>query len=274
MLAAVSAARSGRTRLDESSAALERLTAAQLATRLPTFWMHGRARRGLGQLEAALADLRRGAELAERTGRERVLVILTIETVATLIELGRIAEATAVAEEGVERARLAGNARILLWAQCALASARLAAGDVAAALQHAGEAAATGTQADFHAAGQPGWILGAALVAAGNPERGRDQLLDALPAVLPVDRPAATADLVEAHLACGDVDAAEQALAAAGPGHRAVARVLLARGRPREAVGRGARREPPARRSSRPARGSPRAARSRPPANATRPARR
>ena len=197
--------------------------------------MHGRARRGLGQLEASLADLRRGAELAERTGRERVLVILTIETVATLIELGRIADATAVAEEGVERARLAGNARILLWAQCARASARLAAGDVAAALQDAGEAAATGTQADFHAAGQPGWILGAALVAAGNPERGRDQLLDALPAVLPVDRPAATADLVEAHLACGDVDAAEQALAAPVL-DIARSAVLLARGRPREAV--------------------------------------
>ena len=271
VLAAVSAG-GGPERLDESSAALERLTAAQLATRLPTFWMHGRARRGLGQLDASLADLQRGAELAERTGRERVLVILTIESVATLIELGRIADATAVAEEGVERARLAGNARILLWAQCARASARLAAGDVAAALQDAGEAAATGTQADFHAAGQPGWILGAALVAAGNPERGRDQLLDALPAVLPVDRPAATADLVEAHLACGDVDAAEQALAAPVL-DIARSAVLLARGRPREAVD-AARTAPPARRSSRPARGSPRAARSRPRANATRPARR
>ena len=241
-LATVSAGGSeAARRLDESSAALERLTAAQLATRLPAFWMQGRAHRGLGQLEAALTDLRRGAELAERTGRERVLVILTIESAATLVELGRIADATAAGEEGVERARLAGNARILLWAQCALASARLAAGDIGAALQHAGEAAAMGTEADFHSAGQPGWCLGVALVAAGNPERGRDQLLDALPRVLPVDRPAATTDLVEAHLACADADAAEQALAAAGPVEAPVlgiarSAVLLAGGRPLEAV--------------------------------------
>ena len=245
-LAAVSAADrpDGERWLEESSAALERLSAAQLQTRLPAFWMQGRARRGLGQFEAALADLRRGAELAERTGRERVLLMLTIESVATLVELGRIAEATAAGEEGVERARLAGSARILLWAQCALASARLAAGDVAAALRLAGDAAAAGTRPDFHAAGQPGWCLGAALVAAGNPQRGREQMLDAfggpgLPGVLPVDRPAATADLVEAHLACGDVDAAEQALAglAAAP-ILDIARsaVLLARERPREAV--------------------------------------
>ncbi len=241
-LAAVSAADrpDGERWLDESSAALEQLSEAQLQTRLPAFWMQGRARRGLGQFEAALADLRRGAELAERTGRERVLLMLTIESVATLVELGRIAEATAAAEEGVERARLAGSARILLWAQCELASARLAAGDVAAALRHAGDAAAAGTRPDFHAAGQPGWCLGTALVAAGNPQRGREEMLSAfggpgLPGVLPVDRPAATADLVEAHLACGDVDAAEQALAGPALGIARSA-VLLARERPREAV--------------------------------------
>ena len=67
--------------------------------------------------------------------------MLTIESVATLIELGRLAEATATAEEGVELARLSGQPRMLLWAHSALASARLVAGDVAGALRHAGEAA-------------------------------------------------------------------------------------------------------------------------------------
>ena len=76
-------------RLDASAAALERLTPGQLATRLPALWMHGRARRALGRFEAALADLRRGAALAADTGRERVLLVLTIESVAPLIELGR-----------------------------------------------------------------------------------------------------------------------------------------------------------------------------------------
>ena len=67
---------------------------------------------------------------------------LTVERVAVLIELGRLAEATAAAEQGVELARLAGNPPMLLWARCALSSARLAAGDVGAAVQHAEVAAA------------------------------------------------------------------------------------------------------------------------------------
>ena len=44
-----------RRRLEESAAALERLTPDQLATRLPALWMHGRAHRVLGRFDAALA---------------------------------------------------------------------------------------------------------------------------------------------------------------------------------------------------------------------------
>ena len=136
-LASVSAAEGAAAahRLDESAAALERLTPEQLATRLPAFWMHGRARRALGELDASLADLTRGAAIAAETGRERILLILTVESVATLIELGRLSEAGAAAEEGLERARLAGSPRMVLWAQSMLAAARLAAGDVGAALR-------------------------------------------------------------------------------------------------------------------------------------------
>lgn len=75
-------------------------------------------------------------------------------------------------------------------------------------------------------AGHPGWCLGAALTAAGNPDRDVPAMLDAfggpeLPRVLPADRPAASADLVEAQLALGDIEAAEAALARA---HVAAAR--------------------------------------------------
>jgi DNA-binding NarL/FixJ family response regulator len=208
-----------RERLDESAAALERLTVEQLTTRLPALWMHGRARRALGQFEASLADLERGAAIAAETGRERVLLILTVESVATLTELGRLADACAAGEEGVELARLAGNPRMLLWAHSALASALVAAGDAPAALRNAREAGETGVRGDFHAAGQPGWCLGAALTAAGNPEEAVAAMQQAfggpaLDAVLPADRPAAAADLVEAQLACGEIAAAEQVLAA------------------------------------------------------------
>jgi ATP/maltotriose-dependent transcriptional regulator MalT len=244
--------------LHESTEALERLSGEQLATRLPAFWMHGRARSALGQFESALADFERGTAIAADTGRESILLLLSVESVQTLIELGRLREADAAAEEGVERARLSGIPRALLWALSALATARLAAGDVQGALQHAREAAAINTPPGFHAAGQPGWCLGAALTAAGNPEQAVPAMRDAfggaaLAAVLPAQRPSAAADLVEAQLACGDIAAAEETLecgeAAAsrsGTGWAAgvigVARVaaLVARGRTREAAKVGA----------------------------------
>jgi hypothetical protein len=121
-------------------------------------------------------------------------------------------------------------------------------------MRHAGEAAQSGIRPDVHAAGQPGWCLGAALLAAGNPDHAVDAMLDsfggpALPHVLPADRPAAAADLVDAQLARGDVEAAEKSLAhgeaaaaaaatawAAALTGLARAAVLLARERPEEAV--------------------------------------
>jgi DNA-binding NarL/FixJ family response regulator len=226
--------------VEEAAAALERLSPEQLVTRLPAFWMLGRSRRGLGQLERALAELDRGAALALETGRDNVRLQLTVERAGVLIELGRLAEATAAAEQGIELARLAGNPPMLLWARCALSSAALAAGDVAAAVEHARAAAASGVSADFHAAGQPGWCLGAAITAAGNPAEGAAAMLESfggpdLPAVLPVDRPAAAADLVEARLAAGDVEGAARAVTLRRAGHARSA-VLLAQGRAREAV--------------------------------------
>ena len=238
----------------EAAATLERLTPQQLATRLPAFWMLGRARRALGRFEAALADLERGAAIAASTGRERVLLMATIESASTLIELGRIADATAAAEEGVELARLAGNPRMLLWAESVLSAAHLAAGDVGAALRHAEEAARIETEPDLYAAGQPGWCLAAALTAAGNAERAVAVMMNAfggaeLSRALPADRPAAAADLVETQLALGDVAAAERALAsgdaaaeragtswAAAVAGIARAAVLLARGEAEEAA--------------------------------------
>ena len=106
-----------------------------------------------------------------------------------------------------------------------------------------------------------------------------------LAAVLPVDRPAAAADLVEAQLACGDVAAAERALSAGEaaaarsgtpgrrPDRRRPLRVLLAQARPDEAAAAAAeaRGPPPAPRSRRARARSPRVARSPRPGGARRP---
>ena len=240
--------------VDESTLALGRLSGEQLATRLPGLWMQGRARHWLGQFEAALGDLERGLSMAAATGRESVELLLTVEKVATQVELGRLQEAVATGEEGLERARLSSNGTMLLWAHSALASALLAAGEVQAALQHATDAAETGAPPGFHAAGQPGWCMGATLTAAGNPERGSDALLEAfggpdLSALVPVQVARAAADLAEAQLAAGDLEAAETTVAAGeaaasragtdwalGVARLARAGLLLARGEAKEAA--------------------------------------
>ena len=191
--------------IDAAAAALERLSPAQLATRLPAFWMIARARRALGQLAPALADLERGAAIAAETGRENVLVQLTIETAVTLVELGRLEEAIAAAEQGLELALLAANPRVLLWAHCTLSAARLAAGDVAAALHHADGRGRVRRAARLPRRRPARLVPGRGVDSGGNPERAVAAMLDSfgasLDAVLPVDRPAAAADLAAAQLA-------------------------------------------------------------------------
>ncbi len=228
ILARVADARAGENAgsLEQAAGELERLTVEQLATRLPALWMLARSRRMTGDFAGGLADLKRGLALAAETERETVRLLFAVESVGVLAELGRLKDADEMAGEGVELARLAGSPPLLLWAQSALSCVRLAAGDVGSAMREAREAHSSGTRPDFCATGQPGWSLGLALAASGEPERGAQVLLEALGGaelrlVLPAERPAAAADLVEVLLACDRSDEAEQVLAS---GEQAAAR--------------------------------------------------
>jgi len=228
LLARVADARAGETggSLEQAAGELDRLTGEQLATRLPALWMLARARRMTGDFAGGLADLERGLALAAQTERETVRLLLAVESAGVLAELGRLKDAGEMAEQGVELARLAGSPPLLLWAQSALSRARLAAGDVGPALREAREAHSSGARPDFCATGQPGWSLGLALAASGEPEPGAQMMLQALGGaelrlVLPAERPAAAADLVEVLLACDRPDEAGQVLAS---GEQAAAR--------------------------------------------------
>jgi DNA-binding NarL/FixJ family response regulator len=177
--------------LAESAALLERLTADELATRLPALWMHARARRLLGHPGAALADLERGAALAARTGREIQLVAIGVETALALTDLGRLPEALDAAADARERARLSGHPGRLAWAACAEAAVQLALGQPDLDLIDDADPGLAGT-------GLPGWVRGATLTALGRPDEGAEAIRAALPHLIPADRPAATADLAEA----------------------------------------------------------------------------
>ena len=130
--------RAGADRLAESAAALERLSAGQLATRLPAFWMHGRARRGARRLRGGARRPR--ARRRDRGGhgaRARRCSSSPSSPWRRWSSSGASTRRPPRARRASSAPRLAGNPRMLLWAHCALASARLAAGDVAAALRHA-----------------------------------------------------------------------------------------------------------------------------------------
>jgi DNA-binding NarL/FixJ family response regulator len=252
-LAAAAAPGAGEAR-ELAGAAFDRLSDAQLARRLPGLWMLARSDVSLGRFESALELLTRAEAVAVSTGRELVQVLVSAASVAPLRELGRLTEAIAAGEEALDRARLAGNPAQQLGAQSELAMALLAAGDASAALREADDSSAIRTTASFYSAGQPDWCVGAALTATGNPGRAVPHLQAALAAAIPAERPAAIADLVEAHLAAGDVAAARAALGDEGWGDgapaagaaatpwaraiagRAVAAVLLAEDRATEAV--------------------------------------
>ena len=90
--------------------------------------------------EARSADLGRGRAIAADTGRERLQIHLALESSTSLVELGELDAAQAAADEGVERARLMAHAGLLTWAHSVRSSARLAAGEVQAALEDAREA--------------------------------------------------------------------------------------------------------------------------------------
>ena len=262
MGAAAEADPSATERTDRAHAAFARLDDAELARRLPGLWMLAWADSALGRFGAALQGLERAAAMAVATGRELVLLVTVPESVRPLRELGRLEEAVAAGEEGVERARLSGTPQHVMGALSALAGARLAAGDVTAALREAEEALAIAAPASVHGGGQPGWVLGSALTAAGNAARAAPLMLDAfggpgLPHVIPADRPHAGVDLIEALLAAGDPTAARDVLTtveaaagragtqwAAAAAGQARATVLLAEGSAPEAAA-AARETPP-----------------------------
>jgi ATP/maltotriose-dependent transcriptional regulator MalT len=231
---------------DLAADAFAALTDAQVSARLPGLWMLAWAEHARGRFADALATLARARALGAASGREPVLLLCAVESVRPLRELGRLAEAVATGEEGVDRTRLDGNPQYLIWAHCALASARLAAGDVAGALRETEEAADIDAEPSFHRAGQPQWARGAALVAAGNADRAVPLLRAAVPLVVPALRAEAAADLADAALAAGDPAAARAALEIAQPhahtdfatatAARAEAAVLLAEASPRDAA--------------------------------------
>jgi DNA-binding NarL/FixJ family response regulator len=195
-----------------------------------------------------LAVARRSARAIRATGNGPAAIALDVAAISALGLLGRITEAVAAGDEAEQAARVTGNDQAVQWALWMHAWALLERGDLDAALAAAEGSVDLAERLDDSAlATIARAVLGAVLVARGEPERGRP-LLDAYD-LEPGWRCRWTPPLVEADLALGDASAAaahaDQATALAdatplaGPraaAGRAQALVALAQGETARAV--------------------------------------
>jgi DNA-binding CsgD family transcriptional regulator len=204
------------------------------------------------------ADCVRLAERALRLSREsaqgHLLVHLTVAQAAGLMRLGRIPEALDAAEDALDAARLAGNDLAVVWAGWVRCLTALHVDvDLAVAAGEEVLARAAGVPSPL-VSGGAGWILGLALVEAGDPSRARRLVLEAVggpefPVVAWSMRCLVYELLTRAELAIGRLDRAERWVAraeataaplglgvASAQAGRARAEVALARGNAGEAA--------------------------------------
>ena len=195
-----------------------------------------------------LSVARRSALVIRATGNGPAAIALDVAAISALGLLGRIEEAVAAADEAEQAARVTGNDQAVQWALWMHAWALLERGDLDAALAAAEGSVDLAQRLDDSALTTIARaVLGAVLVARGEPARGRPPL-DAYD-LEPGWRCRWTPPLVEADLALGDASAAaahaDQATALAestplaGPraaAGRAQALVALARGETARAV--------------------------------------
>jgi ATP/maltotriose-dependent transcriptional regulator MalT len=181
---------------------------------LPLFLLAS-AEVGFGDYAAAIAHSERGLAVARATGQSLPIVPLTMALGRAQMALGRLDEAAQSAREIRGASRLLGIDQCLMWAHTLT-------GWVAIQRGEAGEAAAAGEQAVRHAAAAPQGmfrhlshaVLGEALIAAGNADRGRAEIVETcggpgLPLMEAGLRARWYAVLTEAELEAGDEEAAQ-----------------------------------------------------------------
>ena len=98
-LAAATPGPAAAAALERATTAFGRLSDTELMRRLPGLWMLAGSETALGRFGAALDLLERAGRMASATGRELVLVLVSLGSVRPLCELGRLAEAVATGEE-------------------------------------------------------------------------------------------------------------------------------------------------------------------------------
>jgi DNA-binding CsgD family transcriptional regulator len=200
----------------------ERLSDAELLPALDGFYSLGWAAIHLERYEAALAHFERGLAIARRAGSVRHLTTMRSEPAEALIRMGRAADAIAVADDGVEAARLHPSPRYLWWSLWMLSATLVRAGE-----QGRGESVfEEAEQVQARMPAQPlteiwmGYQRAAMLSAAGEHSRALIALYESCGgeelAFVPIpDRQSAWEILTSAAIAAEDLDRAREVVSGA-----------------------------------------------------------
>lgn len=124
------------------------LADAELGRRLGAPYCLGFAEYFLGRYEDGVRHLQRGIVLSRSSGRAHFLTHMKLGTAWNLIQLGRAVEATELADEAIEEARLVGNLQALAWALGIRCWIACVVGNVEVALRMGEEAVIVGADRD------------------------------------------------------------------------------------------------------------------------------
>ena len=165
--------------LDRAAVIVDSLADADLAPQLDATYYLCWAENYMERYDASLRHTERGIALSQASGQGHLLVPLMLGRVYALVARGRSAEACELAEVAEDAARLAANPQSLSWALWVRSLAATAAGDHALALRSGEECMAVGGTVDDNViSATGGWVFGATLLEAGQPERCRAEVLE------------------------------------------------------------------------------------------------
>ncbi len=218
---------------------------------LEALWYLAWAETFLDRYDAALEHARRGLELSRATGRESLVVPLTLASMFVLEMTGRVREAVETGASAVDAARLSGNHHFLAWALWEYGLALWYSGDVPAARAalEEGHALADETGRNLMWESEPGWAFSTILAEEGDAVASLAITMrwcgPALERVIPAERCIGWDILVDTSIDLDDLDEAARYVARleADTTGRPLARVLTARSQAALALARGDRSE-------------------------------
>jgi DNA-binding CsgD family transcriptional regulator len=204
-----------RAELDQAERALAALPDQLLAKRMMLSTQIGLAACRLERFDDARAHVRRGLRIARETGQTFIVpTLLRVESTGLLMT-GQLREALSAAEAGADSAEVSGSDRLSMWALELVSLAAYWAGDLSRALAAAREAVACAERtAEPFFVGLSRIQLAGALLAEAEPKRALAELtpLDTASSrpLLDISCAHGWVLLAQAHLAVGQLDAAEE----------------------------------------------------------------